>query len=136
MPQWIVLGGFLKLFPTDFSTTHPWRDNIINIHPSLLPKFGGKGMYGDKVHKAVIASKEKKSGATVHFVNAKYDEGSIISQCEVPVFSDDCHESLGRRVFDAESFLYPQTLAALVNGKLPLSSGKAKNFSKEFETIR
>ena len=76
--DWIVLAGYLRLIPTAFIKAYPSR--IINLHPSLLPKYGGKGMFGDHVHRSVLANKELESGITIHFVNNKFDEGEIISQ--------------------------------------------------------
>lgn len=111
----VVLAGFLKLFPVKES----WSGRIINIHPALLPKFGGRGMYGRHVHDAVLKAGETSSGATVHFVNAKYDEGSLIAQVKVPVVDTDTPESLGQRVFMAECQLLPATIGALAEGRLP-----------------
>ena len=124
-PNWILLAGFLKIFPTKFPHNR-WTQKIINIHPSLLPKFGGQGMYGELVHKAVINSADKISGATIHFVNDKYDDGSIISQSYLDIDENDDHVSLAKRVFELECKLYPQTLYDLTNGDLPLKKGKVK----------
>ncbi len=111
----VVLAGFLKLFPVKDS----WNGRIINIHPALLPKFGGLGMYGRHVHDAVLKAGETSSGATVHFVNSKYDEGSLIAQIEVPVMARDTPESLGQRVFAAECRLLPAAVGGLAEGCLP-----------------
>lgn len=111
----IVLAGFLKLLPID----HTWPGKIINIHPALLPKFGGKGMHGHHVHKAVLESHEEISGATVHFVNERYDEGSIISQTTVPVMRGDTASDLAARVFAGECRLLPWTIDGLACGDLP-----------------
>lgn len=94
----IVLAGFLKMIGTNLIENY----TIINTHPSLLPKFGGKGMYGMNVHRAVIESKEDYSGVTVHYVNNKYDEGNIISQAKVKVDENDTAESLAKKVQAAE----------------------------------
>ncbi len=123
--DWIVLAGFLKMFPALTS----FEGRVINIHPALLPKFGGHGMYGHHVHKAVIEAKEKKSGASVHFVNSKYDEGAVISQIKVDVTANDTPESLATRVFKAECLLLPITITALVKGDLPLPGNEI--FQKE-----
>jgi phosphoribosylglycinamide formyltransferase-1 len=111
----VVLAGFLKLFPVKDS----WSGRIINIHPALLPKFGGLGMYGRYVHDAVLKAGETSSGATVHFVNSKYDEGSLIAQIKVPVMAQDTPESLGQRVFAAECRLLPAAIGGLAEGLLP-----------------
>lgn len=111
----VVLAGFLKLMPIDPT----WPGKIINIHPALLPKFGGKGMHGHHVHEAVIAAGEKNSGATVHFVNERYDEGAIISQISVPVSPGDSADSLAARVFAAECKLLPWTINEMAKGQLP-----------------
>ncbi len=117
--EWIILAGFLRPLPV----LPAWSSKIINIHPALLPKFGGKGMYGHHVHSAVLANKEVVSGATVHFVNEKYDEGAIIAQVLVPVRKDDTVEVLAERVFAGECRLYPEVLNLLISGTLP----KAQN---------
>ena len=89
------------------------RMNVINIHPALLPKFGGPGFYGLNVHKAVLAAKETESGATVHFVNEGVDKGPIIAQSRVPVMEDDTPETLQARVLEVEHVLLPQTILEL-----------------------
>lgn len=104
----IALAGYLRLVPPAVVKRYPER--ILNIHPALLPKFGGKGMFGLHVHRAVIAAGEKVSGATVHYVDENYDEGSIVAQREVPVRPDDSPETLAARVLEAEHKLYPETL--------------------------
>lgn len=111
----IALAGFLKPFPLD----HKLGDQIINIHPSLLPKFGGPGMYGKRVHEAVVAAGEEFSGATIHAVTEKYDEGPIIAQVSVKVPSSDPQE-LADEVFKAECELYPEVLRLISEGKLNL----------------
>jgi len=113
--DWIVLAGFLKLFPS-FPQYH---ERVINIHPALLPKFGGKGMHGHHVHQAVIESGDSHSGATVHLGNERYDEGQILSRCKVEVFSEDTPETLAAKVFAAECKLLPLTLTKLIRGELP-----------------
>ncbi|MEA3447212.1 MAG: phosphoribosylglycinamide formyltransferase, partial [Bacteroidota bacterium] len=92
----IVLAGFLALIPSKI--VHTYKTRIINIHPALLPKYGGKGMYGDKVHKAVLQNKETESGISIHYVNEIYDEGNIILQARCPVYSNDTPETLGARI--------------------------------------
>ena len=102
----IVLAGFLKKIPDEVVKAFPNR--IINIHPALLPKYGGKGMYGMHVHEAVIQNKEPKSGITIHYVNENYDEGGIIFQSKTPVFEDDTPESLAERIHKLEYEYFPQ----------------------------
>jgi len=118
--SWIALAGFLRPFPV----LPAWASKIINIHPALLPKYGGKGMYGQKVHSAVIKAKETISGATVHFVNERYDEGTVIAQVIVPVNEEDTTDQLAERVFAGECKLYPAVLNGLINGTLPESNNK------------
>jgi folate-dependent phosphoribosylglycinamide formyltransferase PurN len=117
--NWVALAGFLKVFPDGTACD----GRVVNIHPALLPKHGGQGMYGHYVHEAVIAANDPTSGATVHFVTQRYDEGAIIAQAIVPVTVNDTAEALSERVFAAECFLYPEVLDGLVNGRLPLSNG-------------
>lgn len=110
----VALAGYLKLVPA--SVTRRWRGAIVNVHPALLPRFGGAGMYGRRVHEAVLAAGERESGATVHFVDEDYDRGAIIAQERVPVESDDTADSLAARVLAAEHRLYPRTLHSLALG--------------------
>jgi phosphoribosylglycinamide formyltransferase-1 len=107
----IALAGYLKRVPPE--VTRRWRDAIVNIHPALLPGFGGPGMYGRRVHAAVLAAGEQESGATVHFVDDEYDHGAVIAQERVPVHPGDTADSLAARVLEAEHRLYPRTLHAL-----------------------
>lgn len=107
----IALAGYLRLVPRE--VTGRWRGRIVNIHPALLPKFGGAGMYGRRVHEAVIAAGETESGATVHQVDDAYDRGAIVAQESVPVEPGDTPDSLAARVLTAEHRLYPRTLHAL-----------------------
>ena len=111
-PDLIVLAGFLLLVPSSIVAAFPNR--IINIHPALLPKYGGKGMYGDKVHNAVIANKEHESGITIHYVNEKYDEGDIIFQKSCPVFQDDNAESLAKRIHQLEYEYFPKVIQSVI----------------------
>lgn len=104
----ILLAGYMKRVPKAVVERYPKR--ILNIHPALLPKFGGEGMYGLNVHRAVLEAKEKESGATVHFVTENYDEGEIILQAKVPVLPDDTPETLAARVLEVEHRLYPEAL--------------------------
>ena len=102
----IVLAGFLWLLPRNLTELF----TIINIHPALLPKYGGKGMYGMNVHKAVLASKDKESGITIHRVNSNYDEGEIIFQATCPVLKNDTPETLAARVHELEHLHYPRVI--------------------------
>jgi folate-dependent phosphoribosylglycinamide formyltransferase PurN len=116
---WVALGGFLRPFPA----LPRFEGKVVNIHPALLPRYGGRGMYGHRVHEAVVAAGERVSGATVHFVTERYDEGRIVAQIEVPVCAGDDAEALAARVFEAETVLYPKALAGLVTGALPRADG-------------
>lgn len=111
-PDLIVLAGFLRKIPDSVVNAYP--DKIINIHPSLLPKYGGKGFYGEHVHRAVIEAGDNESGCSVHFVNERYDEGDIIDQVRVPVKSDDTPDSLAKRVLVEEHNLLPSVIAKLL----------------------
>ncbi len=111
----IVLAGFMQLIPAELVRAFPKR--IVNIHPALLPKYGGKGMYGDRVHAAVIAAGERETGITIHFVNEHYDEGEHIAQFHCPVRKDDTVGSLAERVHGLEHAHYPEVVEALAAGK-------------------
>ncbi|MCP4571894.1 MAG: phosphoribosylglycinamide formyltransferase [bacterium] len=108
-PELIVLAGYLCFYTPSEDFAGP----VVNIHPALLPKYGGKGMYGHHVHEAVLAAGEKQSGCTVHLVNDRYDEGRILGQQKVPVLIGDQVDDLAARVFAAECELYPRVLARL-----------------------
>ena len=109
----IVLAGFLWLVPENLLRT--FKNRIINIHPALLPKYGGKGMYGMKVHEAVKKSGDEVSGISIHFVNERYDEGEIIFQAECPVESGDTPESIAEKVHELEYRYYPKVIEKLLN---------------------
>ena len=111
-PDLVVMGGWLHLvrIPEDF------RHRVLNIHPSLLPAFGGKGMFGHHVHEAVLAYGAKCTGCTVHFADDTYDTGPIIVQKVVPVLDDDTPESLMERVYAAECEAYPEAIRLIANG--------------------
>lgn len=111
--NFIVLAGFLKLIPQNLIDHYPNR--IINIHPALLPNYGGKGMYGDRVHKAVISNKEHESGITIHYVNSNYDEGNIIFQAKCNVLENDTPEILAQKVHQLEYKYYPQIIENILN---------------------
>jgi phosphoribosylglycinamide formyltransferase-1 len=110
--QLIVLAGFLKKIPEKLIQQFP--EQIVNIHPSLLPKFGGKGMYGDHVHNAVIESQEKESGITIHLVNEEYDKGKILSQFSVPVAQNETVETLREKIRELEHTYLPQVIHTLL----------------------
>lgn len=106
--NFIVLAGYLKLLSPEI--VRAYRNRVINIHPALLPSFGGKGMYGHFVHEAVLAQGCKVSGVTVHLVNEEYDQGPIVAQQCVPVLEDDTPESLAERVLKVEHVIFSQAL--------------------------
>ncbi len=106
--DWICLAGYLRLLPSGVLRRLPGR--VLNIHPALLPKFGGKGMYGIRVHEAVLAAHERESGCTVHRVEQRYDEGPIVLQLRCRVESDDTPESLAARVLELEHRAYVEAL--------------------------
>ena len=116
----IVLAGYLRLIPPGI--TRAWHGRIVNVHPTLLPAFGGQGMYGIRAHRAVIASGARVSGVTVHFVDAEYDRGPIIAQWPVPVFPADSAESLAERVLRVEHLLYPRVVDAVARGRIRLGN--------------
>ncbi len=108
----IVLAGFLWLVPEKI--IRRYRNKIINIHPALLPAYGGKGMYGQHVHKAVVANGEKKSGITIHYVNEKYDEGQLIFQAEVKLTSNETPQSLAAKIHKLEYEHFPVVIENLL----------------------
>ncbi len=110
--DWVVLAGYLWLIPGYLVDAYP--NKIVNIHPALLPKYGGKGMYGANVHQAVIANNEAESGITIHFVNAHYDEGQIIFQASCEVKPNDTPQSLAERIHGLEHQHFPVELEKLI----------------------
>ena len=108
----IVLAGFLLRIPDEL--LHEYPNRIINIHPSLLPKYGGKGMYGHHVHQAVLDAGDKESGITIHYIDEHYDEGAVILQVKCPVFPDDTAETLASRVHQLEYEHYPRVIEQLL----------------------
>ncbi len=119
----IALAGYLKRVPT--SVIAEFRDRVVNIHPALLPAFGGHGMFGHHVHEAVLASGAKESGATVHLVDEEYDRGPIVAQRTVPVLPGDTADTLAARVLTVEHTLYPETLAAFARGRVRVEGRRA-----------
>lgn len=111
--DWICLAGYLRLLPAEVLQAFPNR--VLNIHPALLPKHGGKGMYGMHVHEAVLAAGEDESGCTVHYVTEHYDEGAPILQMRCPVFPGDTPESLAARVLVLEHRAYPEALRRVLH---------------------
>ena len=117
----IVLAGYLKMLPRNLVAA--FSNRIINIHPALLPLFGGPGMYGRKVHEAVLAAGVKVSGPTVHFVNEEYDKGLIIAQRAVPVYHSDTPEELAARVLEVEHVILPEVVALIAEGRVKVVNG-------------
>jgi phosphoribosylglycinamide formyltransferase-1 len=110
----VVLAGYMrKLGP---QTLAAYRRRVINIHPALLPKFGGQGMYGQRVHEAVLAAGETETGVTIHLVDEEYDHGDILAQCRVPVLDGDTLETLAQRVLACEHRFLVETLQKMVTG--------------------
>lgn len=109
----IVLAGFLWLVPEHLVKAFP--NKIVNIHPALLPNYGGKGMYGQHVHEAVIKNKESKSGITIHYVNEKYDEGSPIFQAEVSITNEDTAETLAKKIHALEYKHFPLVIEKILS---------------------
>ena len=114
--NFIVLAGYLKHI--DATIVKTFKNRIVNIHPALLPKFGGAGMYGRRVHETVIAQNEKISGATVHIVDEKYDHGTVVLQKTVPVFPDDTPDTLAVRVLQIEHEIYPEAIRLFSEGRV------------------
>jgi len=112
----ICLAGYMNLLPKRI--VHQYKNCILNVHPALLPHFGGKGFYGIKVHEAVVASGVEESGVTVHFVDEEYDHGKIIAQEKVKVLSEDTAETLAERVLKVEHELYPQVVKAFCEDRI------------------
>jgi len=118
--DFIVLAGFLLQIPVDL--IHAYPNKIINIHPALLPKYGGKGMYGDRVHEAVIASGDKFSGITIHYIDEHYDSGSIIFQAKCDVLTTDTPNDLATRIHALEYKYFPKVIEDTICKEFKLSS--------------
>lgn len=110
--DFVVLAGFLARVPNNILHAYPRR--MVNIHPSLLPKFGGKGMYGDRVHEAVMAAGETESGITIHYTSEEYDEGAVVFQTTCPVLPDDTPDTLAARIHRLEYEHYPRIIESLL----------------------
>jgi len=113
--DFLVLAGFLWLIPADILAAYPGR--ILNIHPALLPKYGGKGMYGMRVHEAVIAAGDRESGISIHVVDDRYDEGKVIFQARCTVTDQDNPESLAEKVHQLEYRYYPEVIEKFITGR-------------------
>lgn len=120
--DYIALAGYLKLL--DLSPA--WEKRVVNIHPALLPSFGGKGMFGHHVHEAVLAARCKISGCTVHFCDREFDTGAIILQRTCPVLDTDTPETLAARVFEQECIAYPEALRLLIAGRILSKDGHTR----------
>ncbi|TVQ93871.1 MAG: phosphoribosylglycinamide formyltransferase [Bacteroidetes bacterium] len=114
--DFIVLAGYLRLLPSWLIRQYPGK--IVNIHPALLPAYGGKGMYGEHVHRAVIASGDKQSGISIHLVNEEYDKGAIIFQARCPVLPSDTPETLAARIHELEYEHYPRVVEKVIMSNL------------------
>ena len=114
----IFLAGYMRKMP--IAVLEQYDNRIFNIHPALLPKYGGKGMYGIHVHEAVIAAGEKESGVTIHRVNSQYDSGEIIRQATVPVMEGDTPDSLAARVLEREHLFLVEVISDIADGKIQL----------------
>jgi phosphoribosylglycinamide formyltransferase 1 len=112
-PSLIVLAGFLWKIPETVVTA--FANRIVNIHPALLPKYGGKGMYGHHVHEAVLAAGDKTSGITIHYVDEAYDSGDVIVQASCPVLAADSADTLAGRIHQLEHFFFPRTIEFLLS---------------------
>jgi phosphoribosylglycinamide formyltransferase-1 len=116
--DFIVLAGFLKKIPQDIIDVYP--NKVVNIHPALLPKYGGKGMYGMNVHKAVVNNNEKESGMTIHYVNENYDEGNIIEQYKVELLPSDTAEECARKVLELEHQYFAPCIEKLIKNQFSI----------------
>lgn len=110
--DWVILAGFLLKIPHELIRAFPNR--MVNIHPALLPKYGGKGMYGQHVHEAVKAAGDSETGITIHLVNEHYDEGKVIFQAATPVSSEDSPETIAQKVHILEHRYFPEVIASLI----------------------
>ena len=120
--QLVALAGYMKMLGP--RTLDAYRNRILNVHPALLPKFGGRGMYGERVHEAVLASGDSVTGVTVHLVDEEYDHGPIVTQTQVPVLPGDTPDTLAARVLEQEHVLYPSTIQRIAAGEIDLASFK------------
>lgn len=121
-PDWVILAGWLSLFPIPPQL----EGRVLNIHPALLPDFGGAGFYGRRVHEAVAAAGARYSGCTVHFADAVYDRGPVVLQTAVPLAAGDDADAIAAKVFAAECEAYPEALAHLIAGRARLVDGAVR----------
>jgi formyltetrahydrofolate-dependent phosphoribosylglycinamide formyltransferase len=121
--DWVVLAGYLRIVPPE--VVRRYRGRMLNIHPALLPKFGGAGMYGERVHAAVLSAGETESGVTVHLVDEMYDHGPIVAQRKVTVQSGDTPERLAARVLEVEHELLPEVVIAAAEGRIRTKDDRA-----------
>lgn len=126
--DFIALAGYLKLIKPEM--IKKYKNKITNIHPALLPSFGGKGFYGKKVHRAVLEAGCKVSGVTIHLVSEAYDRGPIISQLTVPVFEDDSPESLAARLLKVEHQIYPEALQLFADDRVKVTNNSVRIIDK------
>jgi formyltetrahydrofolate-dependent phosphoribosylglycinamide formyltransferase len=129
--DWVVLAGYLKRVPA--GVVRRYRNRILNIHPALLPAHGGKGMYGERVHRAVLEAGEKMSGASVHLVDEEYDRGPVVAQEKVSVEPGDTPATLAARVLEVEHRLLPAVVVAAAEGRIRVEEGRAWIESEEEE---
>ncbi|MGB3344081.1 MAG: phosphoribosylglycinamide formyltransferase [Aequorivita sp.] len=115
-PDLIVLAGFLLKFPKNI--LHEFPNKVINIHPALLPKYGGKGMYGNFVHEAVLQNKEQESGISIHYVNENYDEGALIFQKSIKISADDTAKTIADKIHELEHEWFPKVIEGILSGSL------------------
>ena len=128
--EMLVLAGYLRLVPAD--VVRHFHGRMINVHPALLPAFGGPGMYGHNVHEAVVASGVRLTGPTVHFVDDHYDQGPIIAQWAVPVYPSDSPDDVAKRVLEAEHRFYPIVVDAVAGGLIRLTKDNRVEFAEGF----
>ena len=126
--NFIALAGYMKRI--DPSVIRRYRNRILNIHPALLPRFGGTGMYGMRVHEAVIASKSRQSGATVHIVDEEYDRGPVVLQRTIDVAEADTPETLAAKVLALEHELYPEAIKLFADGRISIDDRQHVGFSQ------
>ncbi|MFV8368959.1 phosphoribosylglycinamide formyltransferase [Flavobacterium sp. LB2R40] len=115
-PDLIILAGFLLKFPENIITAYPHK--IINIHPALLPKYGGKGMYGMHIHRAIVGNKEKETGITIHYVNENYDEGNILFQKNIILSGHETPEEVAQKIHELEQKYFPEVIERLLTHNL------------------
>ncbi len=128
--DWIVLAGFLWLVPENILTAY--RDHILNIHPALLPKHGGKGMYGMRVHEAVITAGDTESGITIHLVNEYYDEGLVIFQACCPVLPGDTAEDVAHKIHELEYAHFPRVIAEQLSKNNPAGNNSLQGYHESY----